>query len=255
MSNPKVLFYDIETAPLKFWGWGCGKQVVRHAQLVEGHSRYGIICITYCWDKGPAHAIDWGSRQNSAKVVKEFDKILEEADIVIGKNSDRFDNKHLNTIRMWHDLEPMADLQEKCDDLEKHMRRHFYLPSNALDYISNELGLGGKDKMCFQDWIDIVEKNGNAEKSLRKMVKYGKKDVTDTRAVWNYCKKHFKPRFNHAAYSGDHRCVFCGSENIHKNGTRTIGKTRYQRYYCNGHGGIAGKAPINNKGEPGRIGA
>ena len=43
VKTPKILFYDIETSPLKAWVWGLGKQVLRHHQLVDGYKKYGII--------------------------------------------------------------------------------------------------------------------------------------------------------------------------------------------------------------------
>lgn len=217
----KILFYDIETAPLKFWGWGCGKQVVRHGQLVKGHSRYGIICITYCFNDGkPAKCINWDyEKQDTKSVVEQFDAVIEEykPDIIIGKNSDRFDNKHLNTIRMWNKLPSKNGWFQYCDDLEKQMRKYFYLPSHALDYISNELGLGGKIKMEFQDWINIVEKDPvNGLKSFKKMCNYGKKDIVDTRTIWDYCVEYFdrKGTSNHIGVMAGHdrtSCNKCGS--------------------------------------------
>lgn len=259
--KPRILFYDIETAPLQAWIWKPGKQVVRHNQLVEGHSRYGIICITYCFnDSKPAKAIKWDFRkQDTGRVVAEFDKVIEQykPDVIIGKNSNRFDNKHINTIRMFEQLTPNTDIFKYVDDLEQQMRRYFYLPSYALDYISNELGLGGKIKMEMQDWIDIVTRCPKVgKKKLDKMVKYGKKDIIDTRAIWDYCERYFQPKLNMATVLNEkHACYRCGGYNIVRNGKRTSGKTLYQRFHCKDCKTEAGRAPISHvKGTIGRIG-
>lgn len=259
-SKPKILFYDIETSPLAAWVWRPGKQVVRHGQLIKGHTRYGIICITYCFNDGKAaKCIDWGfEEQDTAKVVSEFDTIVRETnpDIIIGKNSDRFDNKHLNSVRMYEGLDAFPEFMDRTDDLEKQMRKYFYLPSYTLDYFSAELGLGGKIKMEFQDWIDIVTRDPVVgPKALKKMCTYGKKDIVDTRALWEHCNAHFKPKFNAATKLGIRACTNCGSESINKNGTRVSGKTTYQHYYCKNHGGYAGKSPVSLKGKIGKIGA
>ena len=255
MKKPKILFYDIETTPLQAWVWRCGKQVVRHDQLVEGRSRYNIICITYCWnDGGPVKSLDWDyEKQDDRPMIEEFDEMIKESDLTIGKNSDRFDVKQINTRRLFGELPGMPDWSQRTDDLEKQMRKHFYLPSYSLDYLSNELGLGGKVKMKFQDWIDIVEKGENGEKAFNKMLKYGKKDTRDTRTIWYHCEKHFTPKLNQAAYYGDHCCATCGSTEIHKNGTRLSGQVKYQRFYCNDHGGYAGKCPILKSGKLGKM--
>lgn len=253
-QKPKILFYDIETTPLKAWVWSLGKQVVRHGQLDENHNMYDCICITYCWNDGkPAKHLDWGyHKQDSARMFAKFDKLIKKADVVIGKNNARFDNRHLNVHRWLNGQPGMPEWIKWSDDLEKHVRKHFYLPSYSLDYISDLLGLGGKIKMQFSDWIDIVEKKNKA--SFDKMIKYGKKDIEDTRAIWEHCESHFEPRYNAASKAGDLRCKHCGSQNICKNGTRAAGKSMYQHFYCNDHGGYAGKVLIKDNNWLGKIG-
>ncbi len=258
-KKPKILFYDIETKPLQAWIWSPGKQYVGHKQLVSQHSRYGIICITYCWNDGkPAKAIVWDyETQDTGPVVAEFDEIIKQADWTIGKNSDRFDTKMINAARMFAGLPGMPEWTKYKDDLEVQMRRYFRLPSQSLDYISDQLGYGGKIKMEMQDWIDIVEKNENGQKKLNKMVKYGKKDVEDTRALWNQLSEHFDPKFNMAAFVNDDVCKHadCGSNNIRKNGVRVSAKTRYQTYLCLDCGRYAGRKPISSvQNKEGKIG-
>ncbi len=250
-TTQKTLFYDIETKPLQAWLWSPGKQYVGHKQLVKDHSRYGIICVTYCWNDGkPAQCIDWGyEEQNTDKLVKEFDEILKSADHVIGKNNKRFDDKMMNAARMFAGLPGMPDWVRYTDDLEQQMRRYFRLPSQSLDYISDQLGLGGKIKMEMQDWIDIVEKNANGEKSLAKMIKYGKKDVVDTRTLWNKLSQHFEPKFNVAAFVGiKNACKNCASTDVHKNGTKVSGGTKYQTYACRTCLRYAGRHAVSQQG-------
>ena len=243
--KPKILFYDIETTPLKAYVWGLGKQYVRHPQLDKNYSRYGIICVTYCWNDGKkAKSIDWGyEEQDTKKVIEEFDKIINSADHIIGKNSHRFDNRMINAARMFSGLPGLPQWIRYTDDLEQQMRKYFRLPSQSLDYISSELGLGGKIKMEFKDWINIVEKNNDGLKSFNKMVKYGKKDVEDTRAVWNKLVEHFEPKFNYATfYDRMMACKHCGSYSTCINKTKRIGgNIRYQEYKCNKCGRYAGR--------------
>ena len=247
-TKPKILFFDLETRPLLAYLWSPGKQYVGHKQLAKGHDRPGIICVTYCWnDNRPAEAIDWGfEEQDTGRLVEKFDEILKTADHVIGKNNKRFDDKVLNACRMLNGLPGMPDWVRYTDDLEVQMRKYFRLPSQSLDYISNQLGLGGKIRMEMQDWIDIVEKNKNGPKALAKMVKYGKKDVVDTRKLWNRLSQHFEPKFNMATFlDKPNSCTKCGNDNIVKDGTGVSGFTKYQRYKCNKCGGYAGRTPIS----------
>ena len=202
-KQPAVLFYDIETTPLVAYILRLGEQVVGHYLLVKGGEQYHIVCISYAWnDKKPARTIHWGyNEQDSGRVIKEFDEIIKKADVAIGKNSDRFDIKHINAQRFLHNLPPLPQWADATDDVEKQLRKYFIFPSYSLDYISKELGLGGKVKMEFQDWVDIVEKRSRA--SFRKMCSYNRKDVEDTRAIWERIQPHVKPKFNMATFYGD----------------------------------------------------
>jgi hypothetical protein len=257
-NQPRILYYDCETSPLKAWVWGLGEQYVRHGQLDKNHNMWGIICVTYCWNDGsPAKCIGWGyEEQDTAKVVREFDEIIKQADQTIGKNSDRFDTKMINSCRMFSGLPGMPDWTLYTDDLEKQMRKHFRLPSQSLDYISAQLGLGGKIKMEMQDWIDIVERNANGLKSYKKMCKYGMKDVEDTRTLWNKLSEHFTPKFKRSIWQAQQqgntsstkeiRCNYaeCGSTNLSKNGIAYAGQTAYQRYLCKDCHRHAGRWPM-----------
>jgi DNA polymerase elongation subunit (family B) len=246
MDKRKILFYDCETTPLKAYIWRLGEQVVRHNQLSSDRDNWDIICITYCWNDGkPAKVLHWGyEEQNSAPVLEKFDELIKQADVVIGKNSDRFDNKHINMHRLFSERPGMPDWTKYTDDLEKHIRKHFALPSYSLDYISSKLGLGGKDKMEFSDWVNIVEKKSKA--SFDKMLKYGKKDVEDTRAIWNYCEKHILPRMEYTAL-GTHVCPTCGSTDLRKDGTRYSLKSRYQSWFCRSHNGYGGRTLLKKE--------
>ncbi len=256
-KQPKILFWDIETKPLQAWVWSPGKQYVGHKQLVKDNAQFGIICVCYCWNDGkPAKSIDWGyDEQNTGALVEEFDKILKEADWTIGKNSDRFDTKMLNAARMFAGLPGMPDWTKYTDDLEKQMRRHFRLPSQSLDYISGQLGYGGKIKMEFQDWIDICEKNEDGMKKFKKMIKYCKKDVEDTRSLWDKLSEHFEPKLNKSVFISDgaRRCRHCGSDDLRKDGIKCQGQSRYQKYACRACHRYAGRCAIRANSE-GRIG-
>ena len=256
MTKPRILFFDIETTPLKAYVWGLGDQTIRHGQLVAGSKQWGIICVTYCFNDGkPAKVIDWGyEEQDTAKVVAEFDEVIKSADVIIGKNNKRFDNKMLNAARMLAGLPGMPDWVNKTEDLEVQMRRYFRLPSQSLDYISEQLGYGGKIKMEFQDWIDIVEKTPNGKKAFDKMLKYGKKDVVDTRDLWDRLSEHFDTRINMNTFNNTHDgCKHCGGTNLAKNGTRYSGGSKYAMYYCKDCMKYAGKRAIRPNGVEGKI--
>lgn len=250
---PKILVYDIETTPVLAWIWRCGDQVVRHGQLHEDFNVTKVICITYQWahqKKAKALVFDI-KKQDDSKIIEEFDKLINEADVVIGKNNKKFDDKHINFRRFMHGLPPIPDWIRKSDDLEQQMRKHFNMQSFGLDYFSKLVTGEGKIKMEMQDWIDIVFHK--KKKALNKMVKYGKKDAEDTVKLINKVRPYVSFKYNHAAHHGDHRCVTCGSKKIVRYGTRLVGTTRKQRWQCNEHGGFAGYTTILKDGKDGKI--
>ena len=145
MREPKTLFIDTETNLLKLLGFSLGKQVVRSNQLLPSNQHTTFITIQYCWKNQKKGKVILVDPTNPVPALKEFDKLLEKADIVIGKNNARFDNKLINTNRWRAGLPGMPQwVKHKSDDLETQVRKHFRLPSNGLDYISDLVGLGGK---------------------------------------------------------------------------------------------------------------
>lgn len=249
MEQPRILFYDIETKPLLAYVWKTGKQFVDQSQLKAGDDVIDIISIGYCWNDGkPAKVLDWGFKEkNSEPMIKFFDRQLMLADIAVAYNGDRFDLKHINTQRMLRGLIPIGKVA--TDDPLKQVRNHFALPSNKLDYLSKILGMGGKHKMSLQDWVDIVEQRD--EGALKRMVEYNKKDVEDLRDIYNRVMPYCAPKLNLSALQGAPACSHCGSHNIVKNGTRLMGLTRYQAYFCNDHGGFAGRIAMKRDGTEG----
>ena len=286
-EGPKILIYDIETSLSMAYLFSMGKQVIRHGSLLKGYfSRTHIISIQYRWvHEKKTKLLTWGeSIADEKKMIEDFDKLISQADCVIGKNSARFDDKHINSQRLWHDLPGNPDWMKFTDDIERQMRRFFNLQSYSLDYFSEQLGLGGKTKMDFSDWVHIGEyrtlqllgvksaklvaidnmcqimfgKNvkditRDGKVALKKMFAYGIKDTDDTTELFKLCSKHFKLKFNHAVYHQDDRiCPSCGADALIKHAIRVSGKTRYQRYRCTKCGTTC-QRPLSKTGKEGKI--
>lgn len=260
----KLLIYDIETSLLKAFIFRPGEQVIRHTQLDSIFNENEIICIAAKWYGEKDTFVFQG---NTA--IEEFDKLAREADVCLGKNSDRFDVKYINTSRMMQGLRPYPEWMDTSEDLEKQLRKHFAFPSQSLDYISSIMGFGGKEKMEFRDWVDIsnlglckkvilsLSKKDNdkisyilfkegvdkviskGEKALKKMIHYNKKDVLDTESVLKKVIPYIKLKHNASNKKG---CILCGSIKLVPTKIIIAGKTRYQQFDCLVHKGYAGRA-------------
>lgn len=235
MDTQRVLFYDLETRPLKAYVWRLGKQVVRPGQLTSDGFKNDIICMAWGWNEGPIRCIDWDfEKQDSRPILEKFIQLRKEADVVIGKNSDRFDNKHINTQVLLHGFDGDPEWTKQTEDLEKQIRKHFALPSYGQDYLAKLMGGDGKIKMEFQDWVDIVERHPErGYKALTKMKRYNKKDVEDLRNLWNACKKHFTLRNPYPqTEGGEMRCRHCGGIDLKRDGSAMTAQGKYAKWYC-----------------------
>ncbi len=272
----KLLIYDIETAVLNVNLFRLGEQVIKHHQLTPSASMHKILTISYKWyDKNEIITL------TGDDLITKFDEQVKKADIIIGKNNARFDNKYINTARMLQELDPLPEWAFLSDDVEKQLRKYFVFPSYSLDYVSKLFGLGGKEKMEFQDWVDIYNVDllrefesliskillgklikpfmlncfclvlfkslqrkikKEGNKAWKKMIHYNKKDVLDTENCLIRIMPYIQLKFNAAANKGDLACILCGYSGIIPTKIITQGKTNYQLFHCPSHNGYAGKA-------------
>ena len=179
-----LLFFDLETALMTVYTHYIGNKVsIYHNQIKEDKK---IITIQYMFegDRGPQYLEwDWTGKTggDDSSMIEEFiTNILNQPDIiVVGQNHKSFDHKVLNDRAKVLRLTPPEDVM-KVDTLTLS-RGAFRSASHKLDFRSKQLGLGGKNPMEFQDWVDI---NNGDRKALKKMIKYGLKDVTDLRSIF-----------------------------------------------------------------------
>lgn len=207
-TQPKVLVFDIETSPILAYVWGLFKQNVPLAAIKED---WQVLTWAAKWlgkDK-----VMYGSRQFHTErgVVKKLWKVLDEADIVIAHNANRFDVKKMNAKFLEFGLgEPSP---YKVIDTLNIVKQRFALTSNKLDYIAKFLGGEGKmEHEGLQMWIDFL--NG-CEKAQKKMLDYNIRDVYELEEVYHEIKGWNRKAPNMALYYNDdaNRCNICG--NVH----------------------------------------
>jgi len=213
----KRLFFDIETGYHKVRMWRVGKVGwVNPEQIIE-HKK--IICISYKWQyDDEVHSLD--QRMGEKPMLKEFIKIMGDADEIIGHNGDRFDIKELRTRCIDHGV-LMFPTYRTLDTLKK-ARQYFNFASNKLDYIGKYLNVGRKlDHEGLQMWIDIVEHND--EKALERMIKYCEQDVILLSDVYHVMSPYITHNNNFAVLTGGAKwdCPECGSDNVQMHHTYT----------------------------------
>jgi uncharacterized protein YprB with RNaseH-like and TPR domain len=112
----KILYYDIETAPNLSYVWG------QYEQNVIDHEReWYILCVSYRWEgENKTHVcslVDFPDAykkdpENDYHVVKKMWDLIDEADIVIAHNGDRFDMRKANARFVYHGLGPTSPTKQ-----------------------------------------------------------------------------------------------------------------------------------------------
>lgn len=207
----KRLFFDIETSYIVFRAWRTGKQWVSAENIMQDKK---VICICYKWQfEDEVHTLVWDENQNDKKIIKDFIKVLGEADEIIAHNGDRFDIKEIRTRAIKEGV-LMFPKYRTLDTLKK-ARKYFNFHSNKLDYIGKVLNVGRKlDHEGFQLWIDVVE--NKKKKSLKKMVDYCIQDVILLEDVFAVLNPYIDHNTNFAVQKGEPKwkCPNCASGSV-----------------------------------------
>lgn len=229
MSKPRILYFDIETSLMEVYSFYIGQKVSISPSQIKTPSK--IICIAYKWsDENKTHILKWDKNQDDSKMLSKFNKIAKEADFLCGHNGQNFDVKEIRgaialrgLAETWCET-PVIDTLADC-------RRMFRFKSNRLDAIARSLGIGHKDPMSLQDWIDV---NNGSQKALNKMLKYCKKDVILLEKVHKRLDEYVTPNAKRLMKSSKclGKCTECESKNLIKYGTYTYGGNKLQKYLC-----------------------
>lgn len=222
-----ILHLDIETAPNKCYTWGLWDQNISINQIVEpGYT----LCWAAKWEKkGPVYFSSI-HEVKPEKMVKDAWTLLDEADAVVHYNGTKFDIPTLNREFIYYGLEPPS--QFKQIDLLRTVRSQFRFPSNKLDYVAQQLGLGSKTKHMGMDmWRDCMD---GCPKAWKIMKRYNKQDVVLLQKLYHELLPWIKAHPNWGVYLDNDRptCRNCGSTKVIKKGIERTNTLSYQRYKC-----------------------
>ena len=204
----KRLFFDIETSPNVgfFWEAGFDKQIPYDNIIKER----AIICICYKWEgSNKVYSLNWDANQCDKAMLKEFIKVAESADELVGHNGDKFDLKWIRTRCLIHKIKMMPDYVTV--DTLKVSRSKFKFNSNRLDYIAKFLGHGGKNNNSgFGLWKEVII--NKSKKGLKDMLTYCKNDVVILEKVFHSLNDYIKQKTHVGVVEGEHKwsCPKCG---------------------------------------------
>lgn len=229
MSELKVLFFDIETSIPKVYTYGLYDQNISIANVIE-HPR--MIAFTAKWlGKKKVYAFS-EYHQSRTEMLKGLHELLDEADLVVGWNSKRFDVRWVNSEFMVDKMSPPSPYKQL--DLMQETKRNARFLSNKLDYISERLLNDKKiEYNMAKMWIKVDNpetSEAERKKEWNAMMRYAKKDTALLEPL--YLELLPWLRLPHPVHQGDDKCRNCGSEDLEKRGLARTLNGVYQRFQC-----------------------
>ena len=227
---PRVILYDIESAPSKGWYYDLYKEgnivktiddwfMLSFAYKVQGQKKIHYHCLA----DYPGY--EKNKTCDKALVTDLHRLVFSSATHLIGHNIDRFDNRKSKARFLAHGLPPTPPV--KTIDTLKLARRVFKMDSNRLAAIGEYLGLGGKAVTTgWKLWESCIEGD---RKAWRQMGTYNKRDVDLLEQVYDKLAP-WHPNPPAMTFSG--ACPSCQSSHVTQRGFNVTKTRRTQRLQC-----------------------
>ena len=234
MAEPRILLYDLETSlqTVTVFSLKYNDFIPPDSIVTERH----IISVCYKWlGEKNVHAISLlDDPKRFAKdihddryVVEKFHKVLMEADVIVGHNSDSFDNRYIKTRILFHKLPPLPPILSI--DTCKVAKNQLLFNSNKLDYVGGYLGVGRKKHTTTGLWMRVFKGD---KKAIQEMVAYNKQDVLLLERVFLKLKPYIPNMVNRELF-GSIGCPDCGSKRFQSRGYQHAISRVYRRFQCN----------------------
>lgn len=213
-SKFKVLVYDLETCRVPAMVFWSGKTYINHTQLQEEPR---IITVSYKWlGEDKVYSIAWDENQSDEQLMRDFLQVYNQADMVIGYNNDKFDNKWINARAAKYKL--TVNLHLKSFDVMKQAKKLFRIPSYSMAYLSKYLGVTLKQSHEGITMWDKIQFGTDEEKEeyLQKMIDYNVGDIISTEELYFEMRKYMghKTHLGVIKGRGKNTCPNCGGSNI-----------------------------------------
>lgn len=224
MKKPKILIYDIETAPNLAYVWGKYEQ-----NVIDFKEQRSLLSFSYTYaDSDTIHHKNRAGYPDDAHLVQTLADLLQDADITVAHNGDQFDRKVLKTRMLYHGMSP---LKPNCSvDTKKAAKLYFSFNGNSLDDLCQYLGIGSKLKnMPFSVWLGCM---ADKRSSWSIMKKYNNHDVYLLKKVYERLLPWIENHPTLLAPGDKGLCSNCGSDKLHNRGVFRAAKYTYQRHQC-----------------------
>jgi DNA polymerase III epsilon subunit-like protein len=230
IKQPKVLIFDIETAPVLAYVWSLWDQNVALNQIEQD---WFVMSWSAKWlhEDKVMYMDQRKSRnvENDKKLLQAIWKLLDEADIVVTHHGKAFDQKKLYARFILNGMKPPSGF--KHHDTKQIASKHFAFTSNKLEYLSDKLNKKYKKikNSGFTLWTRCMA--GDVE-AWDEMEKYNKYDVMATEELYMTLRT-WEPTVDYNIYSEDLNVVcVCGSGDFRSKGYAYTSAGKYKRFAC-----------------------
>lgn len=198
-KEPRILVFDIETAPMRADVWGLFDQNIGLNQVIDD---WFVLSYSAKWLDDPPSKMLYMDQskvrniRNDKKLLTGIRDLLDQADIVVTQNGIKFDSKKLNAqFEFWGIQAPSS---YRHHDLLRISKKYFNLPSYKLEYMSNKFNkkykkLKHKRFPGHDLWRECMKKN---QKAWKEMKRYNIHDVLATEELYNRFKKWFFRKYS-----------------------------------------------------------
>jgi len=248
--NPaKILLFDLETAPMEAYVWQFwGKSGVAPRMMIPGKN-WSLLSWSAKWlfeDTVYGEVVTPTEAHNRTddSIVQSLWTLMEEADIIVAHNGNKFDIKKMNARFLMNGMNPPTPY--RSIDTLSVLRRTFGFADNSMDGINEQLGLMTKmEHEGIGMWHKCV--NGSrpeAAQALNKMLSYNKVDVLALEDLYMkvrpWIKSHPNVNLYQETLSDDQfvQCPNCGSRGLEWKGNYYTPAGRYNSFRCNACGAI-----------------
>ena len=247
---PKILIFDIETAPMQAFVW---KRYKENVSLDQTISESFMLCWSAKWlyDEtvmGDVLTTTEAILEDDKRIVTSLYNLINQADIIVAYNGRNFDIPYMNQRFLVYGFPPYVPVH--VVDPYETAKSVFRFSSNKMDNIATQLGLQNKIKTDFLLWKRCL---GGETEALNEMLTYNKQDVVVLEEIYCRILPWIKNHPNISNYLENKiSCVKCGSENLVKlNRLFYTPSGRYELYRCKSCGAIfRGKKNLNTETVP-----
>jgi DNA polymerase elongation subunit (family B) len=237
-KQAKILLLDVETSFMEVRVWGLYKQRIPHTNVISDWHFLSWSC-KWLFDSKiesdvltPREAV----HKDDKRICESLWQYVNDADIIIGHNVNKFDMRKINTRFILNGLKPT--MPYLTIDTLKIAQKNFAFSSNKLDYLGKLFFKRGKIETDYDLWIKCEE--GDKE-SLDKMVAYNQEDIRLLEDLYLELRPFIKshPNIGVVIDAQEPCCPNCGSFEFEEGeGYYTTPQNRYISVRCKSCGAV-----------------